>query len=251
MQQFEEAAALTYRPFGAGRAGVQLRRLCAVGSDYKMALIQTALAGTSCTWRSPTHCVPMSMCDLVVREPALRRNGAGITAYIVVARRWQRERREDALSADQQSQRSRERTSLFGGLSAAVLTNLDAERPPKLPLGCATTQQLAAKEPGWETRQAMGHALVCVTPLHALKKNLSKAFYDAALDCAGTTVIKSKDGVVLSATGRKGEAQASIKVREAGTRTHAPALAPTPSHDPFAPPAISGEGQGRVEQESL
>ena len=162
VEQVAEARALTFRPFGDEGAGVRLDKLpIALGSDYKMVLIQQALAGAACTWRSPTFNVPMSMFDLVVRDPALRRDGASIVAVIQLARAEERKRCQQQFSAEEQTQHSRERTALFGGLAAKTLTDLDAAEPPRLPLGGTTAAQLQVQPPDLRAaHEAFGAAAI-------------------------------------------------------------------------------------------
>ena len=203
---------MTYRPFGDKGAGVRLK-FTALASDFKMILIQLALAGSSCTWRSASSVVPMSMFDLVLPHPALRRDGASIVAAIEASRAREIETAGggEALSAAQQAQNSRERSALFGGLSPKTRVNPAAVEPPWLPLCCATTTALAEKPAGAEARKAWGEAFVTCKPLHDLKKNISKAIYDTVSDlCVGTnlTVV---DGVVVSVAGPKADAQAKLK----------------------------------------
>lgn len=212
-EQIAEACSVTYRPFGDKGVGVQVR-YTAMGSDYKMALILAALAGTSCTWRSPTSVVPMAMFDLVLPHKALRRDGSAIVAAIEGSRAWETARSGGAAApstAAQQTQLSRQRSALFGGLAAKTSLDPTAEEPPRVPFCCATITALAKKPVGWEAREAGGKAVVCCTPLHALKKNMSKAYYDELLDrCVGSkpTIV---NGVVVSVAGVKGEAQAAVK----------------------------------------
>lgn len=210
IDQMADACSVTYRPFGDEGAGVQLK-FTAIASDFKMVSIQSALAGSSCTWRSASSVAPMSMFDLVLPHPALRRDGASIVAAIEASRAREIAGSGEALSAAQQTQNSRERSALFGGLSPKTRLNPAAVEPPRLPLCCATTTALAEKPAGGEVREAWGKATVCCKLLHDLKKNISKAIYDTLSDlCLGLnlTVV---NGVVVSVAGAKGEAQAKLK----------------------------------------
>lgn len=211
--QIADACSATYRPFGDKGAGVRLK-FTAIASDFKMVLIQSALAGSSCTWRSASSLAPMSMFDLVLPHPALRRDGASIVAAIEAsrARDLAGSGATEALSAAQQTQNSRERSAIFGGLSPKTRVDPAAVEPPRLPLCCATTTALLATKPaGGEAQEAWGKAVVCCKPLHDLKKNISKAIYDTVNDlCLGVNLTVVND-VVVSVAGAKGEAQAKLK----------------------------------------
>lgn len=216
VEQIEELRAATLRPWGDKGAGVQLLGPMVLGNDYKMTHIQLLLAGSSCTWRSPTWNVPMTMFDLVIRHPALRRDGSSIVAAILAARNEERSRGGRKLSADEHAQLSRERMATFGGLSSKALLDLASTEPPRLPLGCATTKQLQTQQTGRGAREAFGGATVPVTPLHALKKNTSKVMYEATLDHVGgadpsNVERHAEDATVLRVWGPKGEAQAAVK----------------------------------------
>lgn len=253
-EQVGEARAATFRPWGDEGAAVRLDGPLALGNDYKMTLIQMRLAGTSCTWRSPTFNVPVaSMFDLVVRHPALRRDGNSVVAAICAARITERARAELTPSADELAQHSRERTATYGGLSSKALADPAAAEPPRLPLGCATTEQLQKRQASWEARQAFGTATVTVTPLHALRKNTSKAFFEGLLQCVGGTdpskVERHADGTVLSVSGAKGDAQSVVKVPCRPRTSSLFDQQPAATHRPSALCAVTDQNEAVARQE--